>query len=303
MGVTWGRPGGLLLVFGVVSLAAVAVGAFVSASSDVAAASWVRNLAAWGVGAGAGIGLATAFRPRFLSLFLCAMPLGLAAALFSPDQSGVHRWVDVGPLHVNMALLLLPAGVVALSALARDSRWPWLVVLASLALLVVQPDASQATTLATAAALVAIAVVRPLAPRSALVVAVGVLAVLAWLRPDPLQPVAEVEGIIGLAWSVSPVAALAAIALLAAIGAAPAALTLTGPTAVGVAGFGLSACFAAWAIAPLLGAFPVPFVGIGMSAILGAWLGVGLLAGLLGRAEIGHDQRGADASIPPRPAL
>jgi hypothetical protein len=281
MRVTGGRPGGLLLVFGVASLAAVAVGAFISASSGVASASWIRNLAAWGVGAGAGIGLATAFHPRFLSLFLSAMPLGLAAALISPDQSGVHRWVDVGPLHVNMALLLLPAGVVALSALARDARWPWLAVLASLAVLVAQPDASQATTLAIAAALVAIALVRQLALRSALVAVLGILAALAWLRPDPLQPVAEVEGIIGLAWSVSPVAAVAAIALLAAIGAAPAALTLTSPTTAGVAGFGLSACFAVWAIAPLLGAFPVPFVGIGMSAILGAWLGVGLLVGLL----------------------
>lgn len=289
MGVTGGRPGVLLLLFGAVSLVAVAVGALVSAASGVPAASWIRNLAAWGVGAGAGIGLASAFHPRFLSLFLCAMPIGLAAALFSPDPSGVHRWVDVGPLHVNMALLLLPAGVVALSALARDARWPWLVVLVSLALLIVQPDASQATTLAVAAALIAIAVVRQLALRSALVVAVGALAALAWLRPDPLAPVAEVEGVIGLAWSLSPFAAVSAIALLAATAAAPAALTLTSPTNAGVAGFGLSACFAVWAIAPLLGAFPVPFVGIGMSAILGGWLGVGLLAGLLRRREAGHD--------------
>ncbi len=293
MGVTGGRAGRLLLVFGVASLAAVGLGAFICAANGVPAGSWIRNLAAWGVGAGAGVGLAAAYHPRFLPLFLGALPLGLAATLFSPEQSGVHRWVDVGPLHVTVALMLLPAGVVALAGQAGAARWPWLAALAALALLVVQPDASQATSLAIATGLIAIGLVRPLALRSALVAAAGVLAGVAWLRPDPLKPVAEVEGVIGLAWSVSPSAAVAAIALLAVIAAAPGALTLTGPRTAGVAGFALSACFAACAFAPLLGAFPVPFVGIGMSAIVGAWLGVGLLAGLL------RDQEGGDGRAAP----
>jgi cell division protein FtsW (lipid II flippase) len=207
--------------------------------------------------------------------------VGLAASFLGPAQEGVHRWLKLGPLHINVAMLLLPAAVVALAVLGRNRRWPWGVAFIALALLLLQPDASQATALGACLGLLAAFAAGPGAVRGALVVAAGVLAGLSWLRPDPLGPVAEVEEVIGLAYAVSPLAAGLALISLAAVAAAPGFAARSAPPVQRLAGWALSLCFLLWMTMPLLGVFPVPLVGIGMSPILGAWLGVGLLAALL----------------------
>lgn len=279
---------GLLLLFAAASLAAVATGAFVCTASDVPTGLWVRNLAAWAVGALLAAGLAAA-PGRALTVALWAAPIGLLASFFSPALDGVHRWIDFGPVHLNAAMVFLPGAIVALAALARGSRWPWLAALACLALLAGQPDASQATTLAAVMALIALSTVEPRAGRAALIAGAAVVALVAWLRPDPLQPVPEVEQIIGLAYTLSPAAAVAALLSLAATAAVPALLTAPASSpAVRTAGRALGLCLLLWAVMPFLGAFPVPLVGIGMSPIIGAWLGAGLLAGLLRQRDHSH---------------
>lgn len=265
------RPGGLLLLFGAVSLAAVLTGAYVCAVSDVPTSSWIRNIVAWAVGAALAVGIARIARPGFSNVAPWAAPVVLLATLVSPDQEGVHRWIDLGPLHINVAMLLLPAAIVAL-AVSAEKRLPWIAILLSLGVLAFQPDASQATTLAVVGGMVAMLAAKQPLIRWGVPVVAAALAVAAWLQPDPLQPVAEVEGIVGLALSVSPLLAELAVLLLVAVAAVPALGTKR------LAGLALSLCFLLWAIMPLLGAYPVPFVGVGMSPILGGWLGVGLLA-------------------------
>lgn len=264
------RSNRLLILFGAASLAAVAIGAVVCAVSDVPAGSWARNLAAWAAGAALAVAIVRFARPGVSTIALWVLPVGLLATLISPDQEGVHRWVDLGPLHVNVAMLLAPGAVVAMAASA-EKRLTWVAFLISLAVLAVQPDASQATTLAVVGGLVAVfGAKKPLIRWGVPVIAAG-LAAAAWLRPNPLQPVAEVEGIVGLASSISPLLAGAAVLSLVALAAALAA-------ARRLPGVALGLTFLLWAAMPLFGAFPVPFVGIGMSPIVGGWLGVGLLA-------------------------
>src|SRR3954469_3229391 len=130
--------------FAFLSLATAAAGCVVAAAHGVPAGSWARNLAAWGVGGMAAWVIAG--RMSRLSAILLIAPIALAATLINPGQEGVHRWIDVGPLHMNAAALLLPAAVVALAALA-DRRWSWVAAAAMLGLLVLQPDASQAAAL------------------------------------------------------------------------------------------------------------------------------------------------------------
>ncbi len=262
--------GRLLLLFGAASLAALVTGVVACAVSDVPAGSWGRNLAAWAAGAVLAGVIARFARSGFSTIALWALPVGLLATLISPDQEGIHRWVDLGPLHVNMAMLLGPGAVVAMAASA-EKRLTWLAFLISLAVLVVQPDASQATALAVVGAMVAVFGTKPPMIRWGVPVIAAGLAVAAWLGPDPLQPVPEVEGIIGLAFSVSPVLAGLAVLSLTAVAATPAQIRR-------LPGLALGLCFLLWALMPLFGAFPVPWVGIGMSPIVGGWLGVGLLA-------------------------
>lgn len=276
-----GRPGGLLAIFGLLSLATVATGVFVTATHGAPASAWMGNLAAWAVGGVVALGLARFLRPSWVQLFLWAAPVGIALTFLGAEQEGVHRWLDLGVVHVNMAMLLLPAAIVSLSFLAFEQRRPWIAVAIALALLALQPDASQATTLAVVAALVALAAVRPAALRFGLVLGAAALAALAWSRPDPLEPVPEVEGVLALAMDQSPWLGVLATLLLACIAAAPLLVTFSSQNRLRIASIALGLTFLLWALLPAVGAFPTPLLGLTMSPILGAWLGVGLLAGAL----------------------
>jgi hypothetical protein len=186
---------------------------------------------------------------------------------------GVHRWIDVGPLHVSAAALVLPALIVSLARLQS-----WVLTLAGGALagaaLVSQPDASQATALAGALALVLVHGAAPATARVGGVLLFGLIAVASLFRPDPLEPVPEVEGIFGLmSQAALPLALLAAIALgLACL----APVVRSGASKCGAPALALY--FLLVAIAPTFGAFPVPLAGLGMSFPLGWWIGMALLA-------------------------
>lgn len=282
-----GRSGGderLLVGYGLVSFAAVGLGALICALSGVPARGWILSLAAWAVGALAAFGLARGAGHRTLGALILASTAALMAVFASPGQEGVHRWVALGPVSINAAMLVLPSAVVALAALAKGAAWPWAAALAILGLLVWQPDASQATAWALAMAFIALRQGPGPMLKTVVVAAAVAGTALAWMRPDPLAPVPEVEGVLGLAWALAPALAVIAAGMLALVAAAPLAAHRGSNEPARTVGVALTLTFAAWAVMPALGAFPVPWLGVGMSPILGAWLGVGALAGLLRRA-------------------
>ena len=265
-----------LALFGLTSLAAVAIGCGVAASSGVPLGVWARNPATWLVGALLAAMLVVTAGRRTAFGFLAVAPLGLAATFLGAGQLGVHRWLDLGPLHMNAAQILLPSAIVAL-AVPTLGRVRSIIAVVILALLLAQPDASQAT--AFGGALFGLIGTSQLSRpwRVAAMVAVGAAVAASWLQHDPLQPVPEVEEIMRLAYGLSPVAAAAAcIALLAAacsFALFPTAGARGGPRALGAYAL-LSA------LMPLIGPFPVPLVGMAMSPILGLWLGAGMLAAI-----------------------
>jgi cell division protein FtsW (lipid II flippase) len=271
-------PERLLAVFAVASFVAVAAGCLVVAVDGAPAGAWPLNLAAWGAGAVMALAVSRFASPPFARAVTFAAPVGLLASLANPGQAGVHRWIDIGPVQANVAALLLPAFVVALAALVRDGSWIWLSCAACAVLLVLQPDASQATAFAAA---VLIVVVRPPVARAirvSIVVLVSSGAAIAWLRPDPLAPVAEVEGIVGLAYALWPPIAIVAVVALGGAALAPmVAATRPKRSAARTAALALSVYFVFSALTPLFGAFPVPLVGIGVSPVVGFWMGAGLL--------------------------
>jgi cell division protein FtsW (lipid II flippase) len=271
-----GVTAGPLLFFGVFSMAAVAIGVRVAIASGAPSSEWTGNLVAWAVGALLAGGLARWSGPTLRLSFLLAAPLVLGLSLLVAGLDGVHRWVQLGPLRMNVAEVFLPSAVIAIAAL----RPPRALVgpafgAVILALLVAQPDASQATALGGALVLlVAEAPLRRVWRSGALMLIVLAVAG-SWLRHDPLAPVPVVEGIMELARLQSPF--MAGAAWIALGGAVLAPLWVSR-----AAGLPLAAYSGLSALAPLAGAFPVPLVGMGMSPILGLWLGMGLLAGLKG---------------------
>ena len=287
----FGRLGGdrrvILVAFGVSSLIAVAVGAWVCARHGVPARLWGLNLAAWMVGAVAAvlIGGATAARRGWVVVYVT--PFLLAASLAFPGRDGVHRWVSAGPLQVNIAMLILPMFVVALAATRSGQPGRWLAALACLLVLGLQPDASQATALGLA--LTVILGGEPVAARWRLasLAAIWGFVAWAWVRPDPLEPVPPVEEIFRLAAGQSTLLSVLGGLALAMSCLAP--LSGAGSPAGKMAGRALAVLLLGAAVGPALGHFPTPLVGLGLSPILGAWLGVGLLCAMM--AEGGRTAR------------
>lgn len=249
-----------LLAFTIASFLAVGAGCFVVASPGLSA----RNAAAWAIGAALAFAIARLRSPHFFSALLLLTPLALLLTQLQAGQSGVHRWIALGPLTWNAAFLFLPAATVAIAA-RSNSRWSGGAALLIALALYLQPDASQAT--AFAAAMILTLFSTPARLLATLVAA------LTWLRPDPLQPVPEVEGIVELARSVSLASAILSVASLAAATLAP----LAAPPVLRRPALALSIYFVTCALMPLAGAFPVPLVGMGMSPIIGFWLGIGAL--------------------------
>lgn len=267
-----------IVIFAAASLIAVASGAATLALSGVPMGSWIRNPIAWAVGLAFGAGVMLLGRSLTLARAILAVSaVAIAATFLAPAQQGVHRWIDAGPLHVNVAAVLLPAAIVALAFCGIWSRTGVAFAATISALLVLQPDASQATSFLVGVVIL-LARSGGAMTRRVLVIAIAVaVAAVSWTRPDPLQPVPEVEGIFRLALDVSP--ALVALAALALAAASLAPLTRRGandaPSAD--AALALAGYFVSAAMCPAFGAFPVPLVGLGMSFPVGYWLGIALL--------------------------
>ena len=270
-----------LLIFGTASLAAVMAGCVAMHCSGIAPSSWVRSIVAWLLGAVLALLLArygTSRRVAIAAVVLAAA--ALIASLFAADIEGVRRWLDLGPLHINVAALVLPALIVGLAAMRMTTLSAIVVTLITAIVLLAQPDASQLTAVAVAASMLLMR--SSVAPRWKLCALLAAIAfvIAGWMRPDPLQPVPEVEQIFKMCLAVSPFLALFAGLALAATTLTPLAFRVPRKHPARDAAIALCAYFVAVSIAPFLRWFPVPLVGLGMSFPAGWWLGTGLLVAL-----------------------
>lgn len=264
-------------LFSLFSLAAVAAGSAIIAQAGLGPASWLRNPVAWAAGALLAAGVLAAGRRHVVLAAILVLAVGALATTFAmPAQHGIHRWLDLGPLDVNVAALLLAPALVALAFLpgAVDATAG---AAAILLLLILQPDASQATGFAAGAVVLLLARRPSPAITAAALAALAAAVAAAWLRPDPLAPVPEVEGIFALGFGAAPWLAALAAAALAAVALAPLAAARAGAAPLRAAAAALVAYIAAVSLCPLLGAYPVPLVGLGISFPVGLWLAVALL--------------------------
>lgn len=257
-----------LWTFTAASLLAVGIGAAVMLAAGVPISVAIRNPIAWAV-AGA-IAILAGARGWLGSWAIPAAVIVIALSLVGSGQQGVHRWLDLGPVQLNAAALVLPL------AIATFLRTQIVLAAASFfgiaALLAWQPDISQLAGLVVAALILAHA--RFGWRGFAIAAAVSAAAVALCLsRPDPLAPVAHVEGIFALAWSQSPALAIAMAASLAAAALAPLLAHRDNPAAPALAAY-----FALTALAPAVGAYPVPLAGYGLSFVIGWWFAIGAVA-------------------------
>ena len=213
----------------------------------------------------------------------------LATALFGASADGVTRWIRLGPLAVQVSLLLLPLMVVAF-ARHRDTAGTAGLAVAALAL-ALQPDRAMAGVLA--ASLLALAILR-LEVRIGMALLAAVVAFAVTLvRPDASPAVPWVDRILYTSFEVHPLVGAAVLT---------GALLLLVPAVYGFAKssahrhvfavFGM--VWAGVIVAAAFGNYPTPLVGYGGSAVLGYVLGLATIprvAATRPAAEVGHGER------------
>lgn len=259
---------------------ALVVGVLTMRMSEVPAALWGQNLAAWVVGTLLCLGLwRTRSSPGGWRWFDSAAVLtlaALAATLLAPGVEGVHRWVPLGPVRLHAAAVLLPLLLVALQYLSQARGW-WIstgVAVGVAMVLLLQPDAAQATAFAAGCLVLLLPLARRDPLRLAGMLVLPVLAGLAWLRKDPLAPVPHAEGIVGLAAGLGAGWAVAAVVSLLLL---PLPFFHAGRTGKH-AGLALGTYVAITVLAAFLtGNFPIPIMGYGVSPIIGYLAGLGIL--------------------------
>lgn len=262
----WSLP-----VFAMASAVAVAVGAWTMAQGGLPPGLWLRNPAAWLVAAGVALVLA-----RWRGLAVWTVPAAvvlIVASLFDAGSDGVHRWLSLGPIRLNIAALVLPVAIATAGQGKRMADAAGFAIL--LLLLALQPDRSQLAALGVAAVIMAGARFGRLGLAAAIGLVLATLAV-CLTRSDPLLPVAHVEGIVAMAWAQSPLGAVVMAGAIAAAALSPLLLWRDDETRVPAAA--LAAYLAVSALACAAGAYPVPLAGYGLSFVIGWWLGAAALA-------------------------
>ncbi len=260
-------------------LPALAVGILVMRASGVSATAWGQNLAACVIGILLCFALARPrSSPRSESGLAVAgmLALGfLAATWLDPGMEGVHRWLRLGPVRLHASALVLPFVLATVAGLERagQGRASRLLAVATAFVLVLQPDAAQATAFVAGA--IVLLLPRRTAGAGAWIRLVPLLAFggLSWLREDPLAPVPHVEGIVGLAAGLGigwGVAAVASLLLL------PIPFLAAREPDDGRVGLALGTYVAVTIQAAALGDFPVPVLGQGASPIIGWFAALGL---------------------------
>ena len=236
----------------------------------------LMNLASLVLGATAWLALGRVAGSRLANagpaLFALAVSL-LLTAMFGIAVDGASRWVSVGPLTLQVSLVVIPVMIV-LYARRPDAIGTAGMILAASAL-AAQPDSAMAGVL-LAGLLPAAFATRNRGTMTA--IAAAALA-FCWtlLTPERLPAVPYVDRVFFTAFDVHPLAGFAVVAGAFAL-VIPALVGMIGGASERPAVLAFGGCWLAMVVAAALGNYPTPLVGYGGSAVLGYLLSVALLS-------------------------
>ena len=208
---------------------------------------------------------------RYNQLLLPAAIIALMLTFANQGMEGVHRWISIGAVKLNVAMIVLPMILLELYQVLKNRGLTYAGVCAFIILLVLffQPDASQLTAFA-----IPMMIMLSLNTRSKkirfLITGVSVLfIVLSWIRLDHLPPVNYVERILMMVADMGGIWLVLGIISLAIL---PAPFILLPPkNAVSVSRY-IGCYYIVILLSTLFGNFPVPLMGYGISPIVGYYL-------------------------------
>lgn len=249
---------------GLVILPAVFLGVIAMITEGVSATLWGLQIAAFVVFAMLGM-LRRAARKVSSPVWSALLLAALATTLCFPAVEGAKRWLDLGLININAAMLAVPALIVLSSSMKR----PHCVLVLTSVVLCLQPDLSQLAAVALSGLPILWQQRKHVYWTVSSVAILIILIVRCLAVPIHIDPVSYCEGILGLLGNISPLMLIAGAAALALIpGWFLYRFAKTGSTAM----LELAICYAVTILFSLTGEYPVPFMGYGLSPIAGYWL-------------------------------
>lgn len=231
---------------------------------------WGQQAAALAVFAALAVLLRRVVKKVNFTVWSTILLLLLAATLLGTETGGAKRWVNLRVIHVNAALLVLPA----LLLLAGDMKRPWAALLFSGAVVCLQPDTSQMAALFAAALPILWKHRRNvlLSAVSLALLAAGVIKCL--LTPVSLEPVLYCEGILSMLGGISPALQIVGWLALTLIPGfmAYAYMKKREPQLLS-----LLLYYSVTLLFTLQGTYPVPLMGFGVSPVAGYYLAYPLI--------------------------
>lgn len=254
----------LVIIYALLVLPAVTLGMIAMIAGGVSPVIWGQQAAAFAVFALLGL-LRRVVRRVPSIVWISVLLAGLASTFFFPAVGSAKRWLDLGPLNINVAMLALPA----LLLLVSNMKCPHLFVLLVAAVLCLQPDLSQLA----AFSLGVLPILWKRRKNVCWTIVSAALLVIFAIRcinaPVELEPVAYCEGILRMVGESSPLLMIAGGIALALI---PGYFIYRFFKIRSTVMLGLAIYYAVSILFSITGEYPVPFMGFGLSPIAGYWL-------------------------------
>ncbi|WP_353652072.1 FtsW/RodA/SpoVE family cell cycle protein [Bacillus sp. AFS001701] len=180
----------------------------------------------------------------------------------------VHRWIAIGPLRFNIALVFVPLLIIQLSSLIKSKRFCVTIGFALFftVFLFFHPDASQLTAFTISISILLLNIKKNKNIQILLLIVFILLIIFSWSHLDQLAPVSYVEDILslvkemGIGWLVIGLISLFIL---------PMPFFLFPPTNAKPLSLSLGVYFLISILSSFFGNFPVPIMGYGTSPFIG----------------------------------
>lgn len=198
-----------------------------------------------------------------------ASVLFLAGSFLSDGIDDVHRWIQIGPMNLNIAFIALPILLITINRLLEKGRFKICIalILVSAILLFLQPDASMISAFSVALLPIIYTKCKNKLWNFVVVAILIFFSAISWSNIDRLQPVSYVENIIVLAkesgWVYLFLCIFALFVMIWPF------VRPTGFQQCRGISVSLGLFFFVLIMSTLFGNFPVPLIGYGISPILG----------------------------------
>lgn len=254
-----------------IPLPAILLGVLAMIHAGVSPLFWGSQIAIWAICFLLSKPLSRALHSASSSVWSVLFLAILASTLLFKPVGNARRWIDLGIISVNGAMLVLPALILLLDRI----EYPFALLIAGASILSFQPDLCQLIAFAAASIPFLWQRRNRRIAVSGSVLALAALIIRCLRTPITLEPVNYCEGILAMLSSLSPLLAAAGVLSLIAIPMYFVCLFGQSKQAVPLA---LALYYVMTLLTICTGVAPVPFMGYGLSPIVGYFLCCALTA-------------------------